>query len=575
MRQPNPKLFDPLEHPISLAMPSRIAPSTWMGHVPFAMSLVDLLRPRVIVELGTYKGVSLCAFCQAVKELSLATRCYGIDTWEGDPQSGFFDKSVLAELSAYHDSLYGSFSELVASTFDAAVGRFSSGTVDLLHIDGYHTYAAVKHDFELWLPKMTERGVILFHDTQVRDGDFGVWRLWEEVSQSYAHFEFEHAYGLGVLGVGSCLPESLATLFGAGPDERARIQEFFAALGERLERIQQAELRARDLQQQLDDINTELTRVRREFKELRAGSEPGRAGLSQGGGRAAGPSDIAEKQDGKQQAATGLVIGVATYNNAPDQLLALLRSIDLARTQLDPAIEVEVFLIDNGESTILPACTTRIRKFASRGNIGFAAAMDDLMARAFAESGTQWFLCVNPDGVLHRSCLAELLAHSRSHAGSLIEARQFPEEHCKAYDPETLATPWASGACLLIPREVFLTVGGFDPNFFMYLEDVDLSWRTKAAGLHVQVAAGALFAHAVMDRSPSSQTDRLFLLSGRYLAHKWKNRGFLAWTERELLGRGYYASEAQLPALPVPKDMPHDLSCADFNHHFYFANARW
>ena len=204
--------FDPFEHPICFATPTRIAHSTWMGHVPFAMLLVDMVSPGVLVELGTYAGVSYCAFCQAVKELKIASRCFGVDTWQGDTQSGFYGTDILNELKEFHDPLYGSFSQLIRGTFDEAIERFEPASVDLLHIDGCHTYEAVKHDFETWRPKMSRRGVVLFHDIAVREGDYGAWRLWEEVSAAYPHFHFDHAYGLGLAVVGTDGPPALLDL---------------------------------------------------------------------------------------------------------------------------------------------------------------------------------------------------------------------------------------------------------------------------------------------------------------------------------------------------------------------------
>src|SRR5436190_9566517 len=224
-----------MDLPIYFLSPERLTSAfEWHEHIPFAVFIVEVLRPTLIVELGTAAGDSYCAFCQAVKELNLSTRCFAVDTWKGDEHSTFYGPQVLEGLRAHHDARYGGFSRLVQSTFDDAICHFAAATIDLLHIDGCHTYEAVKHDFESWLPKMSARGVILFHDTNVRERNFGVWRLWDELSQLYPHFEFVHGHGLGVLGVGKNQPERLGELFACSEKERIRIRDFFFRLGYKL-----------------------------------------------------------------------------------------------------------------------------------------------------------------------------------------------------------------------------------------------------------------------------------------------------------------------------------------------------
>ncbi len=227
-------MFDPLKHPICLSWPLRLASTAWAAHIPFAMFLVDLLRPRTIVELGVYSGMSYCAFCQAVKALNLETRCYGVDTWQGDRNSGPYGPEILDDLRAHHDPLYENFSCLIKSTFDEAVDQFEDSTIDLLHIDGYHSYEAVKNDFDRWLNKMSDRGVILFHDINVRDPGFGVWKFWDALKQTYPHFEFVHEHGLGVISTGSNIPAGLNELFNLPESDAALTRDFFHQLGQRI-----------------------------------------------------------------------------------------------------------------------------------------------------------------------------------------------------------------------------------------------------------------------------------------------------------------------------------------------------
>lgn len=222
------------------------------------MYVVAMQRPSIVVELGTYYGDSYCAFCQAVKETGLDARCYAVDTWTGDPQAGLYGPEVLADLRAFHDSIYGGFSTLLQSTFDDALSKFSSGSIDLLHIDGCHFYRSVRHDFESWLPKMSPSGVVLLHDTNERREEYGVWQLWEEVSRSYPHFEFLHGHGLGLLAVGPAPKPEVQELCLTSGDATSFVRALFARLGQALP-LEVELLRERE---KADELRVEIETLR-------------------------------------------------------------------------------------------------------------------------------------------------------------------------------------------------------------------------------------------------------------------------------------------------------------------------
>jgi hypothetical protein len=100
------------------------------------------------------------------------------------------------------------------------------------------------------------------------------------------------------------------------------------------------------------------------------------------------------------------------------------------------------------------------------------------------------------------------------------------------FDPESLGS-WdrstsrdvdvVSGCLLLLTRDTWDELGGFDLDYFMYGEDADLSARAWAAGLHPSITPAAVGTHALSASSPSRLAKQRMLLRGKatYLRKRW------------------------------------------------------
>lgn len=264
MSQELPELLaSSLGAPFSPA-PERICHSHWMGHLPFAFWLMERLRPSLFVELGTYQGASFCAFCQEIARLGLDCEAYAIDTWHGDANMGTYGSEVHADLAAYIREHYQGFACLIRSPFDQAVSQFEDGSIDLLHIDGYHSREAILSDFETWLPKMSPAGVILMHDIRARLPGYGGVAAWQEISSRFPTFAFNHGYGLGVVLTGTRPPEAVRVLCELDNEQAASFRSRFqkqAALYDALFRLEETRL------QEVDSAKSREENLSRKFAE--------------------------------------------------------------------------------------------------------------------------------------------------------------------------------------------------------------------------------------------------------------------------------------------------------------------
>ncbi|WP_188742009.1 class I SAM-dependent methyltransferase [Agromyces bauzanensis] len=196
--------------------------------------LVSVLRPATFVELGTHNGYSYFSVCETLARLGIECSAHAVDTWEGDDQAGFYGEGVYPAVVSINEAEFAGFSTLHRATFDEALADIEDGTVDLLHIDGRHGYEDVSHDYRSWVPKLSGRAVVIFHDVAERREGFGVWRFWDEISSTVPSFRFDHNHGLGVLGVWPDLDPAIAEFFAAGAVSGEDIRAFYAELGSKI-----------------------------------------------------------------------------------------------------------------------------------------------------------------------------------------------------------------------------------------------------------------------------------------------------------------------------------------------------
>jgi len=167
------------------------------------------------------------------------------------------------------------------------------------------------------------------------------------------------------------------------------------------------------------------------------------------------------------------------------------------------------------------------------------------------------------------------MAH-RHQWNAAIEAAQLPNENGKYFNPDTFDTEWAVTACAMFTRRIWEKIGGFDPNIFLYCDDVDYGWEIRRAGFTVKYCPWAYYFHDYASRTAVSEFFRKNRLeAGRYLGHKWGNPEFRRMCEAQLIKLGFYETVADMPSIDHVKPLPHSTEAANFKNEFHFAQKRW
>jgi GT2 family glycosyltransferase len=249
-----------------------------------------------------------------------------------------------------------------------------------------------------------------------------------------------------------------------------------------------------------------------------------------------------ERQGQSGEKMTEVVAVVVTFQSA-GVLPACLRAL---KSQVD-----RIVVVDNAsaDATRDIARAHGAEVIENRANEGYGFANN----RGIEAATGDWCLIVNPDVTVEEGCVVRLVDASRRSPNAAIlvprlvepDGRPFFRSESVLSDvPPTMAlqkdcpnedgsVAFASGACMLVNRERFLKLGGFDESIFLYYEDDDLSVRTRQAGLQILYVNGAIAHHV---RGNSSE-----IVPGKI----YKSRFHLAWS-RAYVGRKYRLREGNV-----------------------------
>ena len=248
----------------------------------------------------------------------------------------------------------------------------------------------------------------------------------------------------------------------------------------------------------------------------------------------------------------------------------------------------EIFFSDNDNGLQINIIKELTKKYPNlsfnfivNDNIGFGGANNKAFYQINNNNKGQfdYFLIMNPDGISHPRMLKKLTDFAISHNNKgIFESIQFPSEHPKIYNPTTKETRWCSGCCCLYPWQIFQELQGFDENFFMYMEDVDISWRAREKGYKCFTVNDALFFHSVEDRKYLKNTEIMMYKSAYILSLKYRNnkkkRIYLKNLEKLLNNEDLLTFLNETSNIELP-NINNFINIADFNHNFYFSEARW
>lgn len=145
----------------------------WCDYEDLYSHFSDILKDdSVFVEIGVWKGRSICFLGQQILIKGKKTKLFGVDTFKGSenetPHQIEVQKLGGSTLPIFESNISAlGLQDIVfpiESNSVAASSKFENGSIDIIFVDGDHSYEGVKADLAAWTPKMKSGGIMCGHD---------------------------------------------------------------------------------------------------------------------------------------------------------------------------------------------------------------------------------------------------------------------------------------------------------------------------------------------------------------------------------------------------------------------------
>lgn len=209
-----------------------------------------------------------------------------------------------------------------------------------------------------------------------------------------------------------------------------------------------------------------------------------------------------------------------------------------------PDFQKKIILVDNDSQDKTPSLLARFKKeqlvsevIFNDFNLGFGRAINEIIEKENKGAEPDFFFILNPDAVLEENALEKLLttAISKPKLGLLsckivepktnktlfekgsVDFLRFRATHTP---PSRFQSQYLTGCALLIKNSLTKQIGAFDPNFFLYYEDADLSRRALVDGFEIATENSAVCYHNESHSSSSEIKDYFLTRNALYFFRK-------------------------------------------------------